>query len=619
MKIFTLKKVAAGAALFSLFACGDDSSSGSKDQDIFSTKDDLPECTEKIAGDTLYVESDSADYFCEDGKWILVGDTTGTDTSATDTSDVSSSSGKNPSSSSAADTILSSSSTKDSSSSATVSSSSSTKESSSSATVSSSSDTREYIKQCPNDTISKSSFYIDGDSVVVENFEQASYYSAFIDNAYQTDIEKMIEQAALMESTLNDTTKVCDETEEDRISLLCDIVKNGGHISLNIDSTKAYGPWAVTRIKMPNSPANISAITQYLNIDGEDQLCNVYKVNLYGCLDQTIAPQPVARLWSNGPGSPDEKLNLELQFAYQNYIESEKTIVDAIDDASNAGDWAKVAELTGLKSSDPYMELFKNAKVETGYGHGVVEFSFLDVDASKQSLVKSIIQSDCKDIRHHWIISTYSSFGSLIVIPASSSSSVMSSSSSEKSSSSSVMSSSSSVMPSSSSVMPSSSSVMPSSSSAVSSSSSEVPFSSSVVFSSSSEVPFSSSAEPSSSSVMSSSSSVMSSASEAVFNDEHLDFLVEFGNFSKSDLSTADTTIWKASKRYLQSQSDASKTFVNSLVSALEKAHYMLVSNKDTTAIYQLDTADYTYRVEINIALSSKGTNVLISAQKIKV
>ena len=392
--------------------------------------------------------------------------------------------------------------------------------------------------------------------MVLEKFQQASYYSAFIGNAYQTDIKEMIEQAALMESTLNDTTKVCEESDEDATSILCDIVKNGGHISLSIDSTKAYGPWAVTRIKMPNSPANISAITQYLNIDGEDQLCNVYKVNLYGCLDQTIAPQPVARLWSNGPGSPDEKLNLELQFAYQNYIESEKTIVDAIDDASNAGDWAKVAELTGLKSSDPYMELFKNAKVKTGYGHGFIEFSFLDVDVSTQSLVKSIIQSDCKDIRHHWIISTYSSFGSLIVIPASSSSSVMSSSSSEKSSS---------------------------------------------------------------SSVMPSSSSVMSSASEAVFNDEHLDFLVEFGNFSKSDLSTADTTIWKASKRYLQSQSDASKTFVNSLVSALEKAHYMLVSNKDTTAIYQLDTADYTYRVEIKITPSTKGTSVVISAKKIKV
>ena len=408
--------------------------------------------------------------------------------------------------------------------------------------------------------------------MVLEKFQQASYYSAFIGNAYQTDIEKMIEQAALMESTLNDTTKVCEESDEDATSILCDIVKNGGHISLSIDSTKAYGPWAVTRIKMPNSPANISAITQYLNIDGEDQLCNVYKVNLYGCLDQTIAPQPVARLWSNGPGSPDEKLNLELQFAYQNYIESEKTIVDAIQDASNAGDWAKVAELTGLKSSDPYMELFKNAKVETGYGHGFIEFSFLDVDVSKQSLVKSIIQSDCEDIRHHWIISTYSSFGSLIVIPAYSSSTEE-----------------------------------PSSSSAVFSSSSEVPFSSSVVFSSSSE-------EPSSSSVI-----VMSSASEAVFNDGHLDFLLEFANFSKSDLSTADTTIWKASKNYLKVQNDELTTFISSLESALQDQDYVLESKSRSTIIYQLDTSDYTYRVEIKITPSTKGTNVVISAKKIKV
>ena len=540
MKIFTLKKVAAGAALLSLFACGEDSSSGSKDQDIFSTKDDLPECTEKIAGDTLYVENDSADYFCEDGKWILVGDTTGTDTSATDTSDISSSSGKKPSSSSDADTILSSSSTKESSSSATVSSSSATP--------------REYIKQCPNDTISNSSFYIEGDSVVLEKFQQASYYSAFIGNAYQTDIKEMIEQAALMESTLNDTTKVCEESDEDATSILCDIVKNGGHISLSIDSTKAYGPWAVTRIKMPNSQANISAITQYLNIDGEDQLCNVYKLNLYGCLDQTIAPQPVARLWSNGPGSPDEKLNLELQFAYQNDMESEKTIVNAIQDASNAGDWAKVAELTGLKSSDPYMELFKNAKVETLYDHGFIEFSFLDVDASKQSLVKSIIQSDCEDIGHHWIIQHFSSFGS-----------------------------------------------------ASSSSSSEVPFSSSAVFSSSSE-------EPSSSSVI-----VMSSASEAVFNDGHLDFLEEFANFSKSDSSTADTTIWKASKNYLKVQNDELTTFISSLESALQDQDYVLKSNSRSPIIYQLDTSDYTYRVEIKITPSTKGTNVVISAKKIKV
>ena len=582
MKLFTLKKVAAGAALLSLFACGEDSSSGSKDQDIFSTKDDLPECTEKIAGDTLYVESDSADYFCEDGKWILVGDTTGTDTSATDTSDISSSSGKKPSSSSDADTILSSSSTKESSSSATVSSSSATP--------------REYIKQCPNDTISNSSFYIEGDSVVVEKFQQASYYSAFIGNAYQTDIKEMIEQAALMESTLNDTTKVCEESDEDATSILCDIVKNGGHISLNIDSTKAYGPWAVTRIKMPNSPANISAITQYLTKDGEDQLCNVYKVNLYGCLDQTIAPQPKARLWSNGPGSPDEKLNLELQFAYQNDMESEKTIVDAIQDASNAGDWAKVAELTGLKSSDPYMELFKNAKVETLYGHGFIEFSFLDVDVSKQSLVKSIIQSDCEDIGHHWIIQHFSSFGS-------------------------ASSSSSSEVPFSSSVVFSSSSEEPFSSSAVFSSSSEVPSSSSVVFSSSSEEPSSSSAVFSSSSEEPSSSSVivMSSASEAVFNDGHLDFLEEFANFSKSDLSTADTTIWQARKSYMKTQNGAATTFLTSLDSALQNQDYVLVSNSTTIRIYQLDTDDYTYRVGIKIEQDSKVTNFVISAQKIKV
>ncbi|WP_308602019.1 hypothetical protein, partial [uncultured Fibrobacter sp.] len=67
MKIFTLRNAAASAALLSLFACGDDSSSGSKTPEVFGTKDDLPECTEKIAGDTLYVESDSADYVCEDG------------------------------------------------------------------------------------------------------------------------------------------------------------------------------------------------------------------------------------------------------------------------------------------------------------------------------------------------------------------------------------------------------------------------------------------------------------------------------------------------------------------------------------------------------------------------
>ena len=159
MKIFTLKTAAAGAALLGIIACGDDSSSSSKTPDIFSTKDDLPECTEKIAGDTLYVESDSADYFCDDGEWALVGDT-----SATDTTAVSSSSGKPSSSSadsSAADTLLSS------SASDSLSSSSSTEASSSSEAASSSSALPiEMLKTC-SDSITTISLYAIGDSLVL--------------------------------------------------------------------------------------------------------------------------------------------------------------------------------------------------------------------------------------------------------------------------------------------------------------------------------------------------------------------------------------------------------------------------------------------------------------------
>ena len=153
MKIFIWKKAAASAALLSLFACGDDSSSGSK-TDVFSTKDDLPECTEKITGDTLYVESDSADYFCEDSEWIIVGDTTATDTTATDSL----------SSSSIADSLLSSSSVEVSSSSANP---------------------REVVGACP-DTITGNSIYVDGDSLVLESYEQFDY-SAYIGNAILLD------------------------------------------------------------------------------------------------------------------------------------------------------------------------------------------------------------------------------------------------------------------------------------------------------------------------------------------------------------------------------------------------------------------------------------------------
>ena len=69
---------------------------------------------------------------------------------------------------------------------------------------------------------------------------------------------------------------------------------------------------------------------------------------------------------------------------------------------------------------------------------------------------------------------------------------------------------------------------------------------------------------------------------------------------------------------YLKVQHDELTTFISSLESALQDQDYVLESKSRGTIIYQLES-DYTYRVEINIALSSKGTNVVINAQKIKV
>lgn len=94
---------------------------------------------------------------------------------------------------------------------------------------------------------------------------------------------------------------------------------------------------------------------------------------------------------------------------------------------------------------------------------------------------------------------------------------------------------------------------------------------------------------------------------------------MNFGKFSKSDSSTADTTIWKASKDYLKVQNDELTTFISSLESALQDQDYVSESESRGTIIYQLDTSDYTYRVEIKIAPSTKGTSVVISAKKIKV
>lgn len=132
-----------------LFACSDDSSSGSN-TDVFSTKDDLPECTEKITGDTLYVESDSAEYVYEDDKWTIIGDSIDMDTTEIDTSKSSSSKGDVSSSSNVFSSSASSSSQEKSSgsgekSSSSMALSSSSEKSSSSVAASSSSSLPAYM------------------------------------------------------------------------------------------------------------------------------------------------------------------------------------------------------------------------------------------------------------------------------------------------------------------------------------------------------------------------------------------------------------------------------------------------------------------------------------------
>ena len=417
MKIFTWKKAAAGAALLSLFACGDDSSSSSKTPDIFSTKDDLPECTEKIAGDTLYVESDSADYFCEDGEWIIVGDT-----SATDTSDVSSSSGKNPSSSSAADSLLSSSSAEVSSSSAIP---------------------KEVVLACP-DTLTGNSIYVDGDSLVLEGFSQFGF-SAYIGNAILLDEEYTMTrlQMPVVNSMYGDSAMICSPGLGD--SAMCAMTKKGGRFSAGIDSAKAYGPWLVIRLKMPNTPENRKEILNYA--DRSLELCATYWVNLYGCLGQN-GTDVYGKLRTEGYG--DASADLEMQFEFggkaKYSADSAAALEIALADieaAIESNNWTKVAALTGLKSSDPYMELFKIASIKGSvYGSGEVSVSFSAKDYSNRSMMESLLQSDCKDIDNHWItkipldLSAVSSSSAKSSASAASSSSVASSSSSAVSSSS---------------------------------------------------------------------------------------------------------------------------------------------------------------------------------------
>lgn len=416
MKIFTWKKAAAGAALLSLFACGDDSSSGSKTPEVFGTKDDLPECTEKIAGDTLYVESDSADYVCEDDEWVLVGDT-----SATDTSDVSSSSGKNPSSSSA-----------DSSAADTLSSSSAADSlsSSSSAIVSSSSAIpKEVVLACP-DTLTGNSIYVDGDSLVLEGFNQF-YFSAYTGNAILLDEDYAMYrlQMPVMNSIYGDSAMICSPGLGD--STVCAMTKKGGRFSAGIDSAKAYGPWLVKRLKMPNTPENRTEILNYA--DSKDmELCATEWVTLYGCLGQNGTD--VDAFLEYDPAKEEFQMKFFFDGDARYSADSAAALKIAlanIESAIQDGDLAKVAALTGLKSSDPYMELFKIASIKYYINSsGKVSVSFSAKDYSNRSMMESLLQSDCKDIDNHWITKIP------LDLSAVSSSSAKSSSSSAQSSSS---------------------------------------------------------------------------------------------------------------------------------------------------------------------------------------
>ncbi|SKA12407.1 hypothetical protein, partial [Fibrobacter intestinalis] len=353
-----MKTTAASAVLLGIIACGDDSSSGSKTPEVFGTKDDLPECTEKIAGDTLYVESDSADYFCDDGEWVIVGDSTASDTTGTDTSDVSSSSGKNPSSSSADSSAVS-----DSLSSSSVADS---LLSSSSAEVSSSSAiTKEVVLACP-DTLMGNSIYVDGDSLVLEDFNQFAY-SAYIGSAILLDegYNDYLVQLPAWNIMVGDTAILCSQSPA---IAMCNVAKKGGHFSSIIDSTKTYGPWMVLRLTMLNTPENKKEILNFA-INEDIELCGMDDVRLYGCLGKNDTD--VDAFLEYDPAKEEFQMKFFFDGDARYSADSAAALKIAlanIESAIQDGDLAKVAALTGLKSSDPYMELFKIASVKGGVG-----------------------------------------------------------------------------------------------------------------------------------------------------------------------------------------------------------------------------------------------------------
>ena len=555
MKIFTWKKAAAGAALLSLFACGDDSSSSSKTPDIFSTKDDLPECTEKIAGDTLYVESDSADYFCDDGEWVIVGDSTASDTTGTDTSDVSSSSGNNPSSSSAdscaADT-LSSSSAADSLS----SSSSAIASSSSEAASSSSSLPIEMLKTC-SDSITTISLYAIGDSLVL-NVPWQLQWSAY------TNADKRLasySECLVSASRVMDSAYVCTNGW-----MQCTAYQYGFHVDAKCDSNLALSPWGIYEYKGLKTDLSVAYMSGLM----DSQLCAYSNSIVYGCLADNLTRAELTfvngKKWYFNINSTKWYSDSDSLTAFNNAVLAIQTAIDN-------DDFTKVQSLTGLKASDPYMEFFKKGGKVTSSSNGDVRFSIEGFE--NRSFIEPLIQADCEDINKHWLSKI-----PLTLTPAVSSSSAKSSSSSAQSSSS------------------VSSSSVASSSSAVSSSSAE---------------------SSSSSAVSSSSAESSSSSAPTVFNDENLDFLAGLASFTKDEgASSADTAVWAAQQSFLSSQGTKLTTFTNSLSSGLSDAGYASVSESAATQTYGLQKGGSTYLVIIEKSVDTKQITINITAKKIE-
>ena len=553
MKAFTLKTAAAGAALLGIIACGDDSSSSSK-TDIFSTKDDLPECTEKIAGDTLYVESDSADYFCDDGEWIIVGDTTATDTTANDTTAVSSSSGKNPSSSSAdssaADTLYSSSAAD------SLSSSSSTEASSSSEAASSSSSLPiEMLKTC-SDSITTISLYAIGDSLVL-NVPWQLKWSAY------TNADKRLasySECLVSASRVMDSAYVCKNEW-----MQCTAYQYGFHVDAKCDSSLALSPWGIYEYKGLKTDLSVAYMSGLM----DSQLCAYSNSIVYGCLADNLTRAELTfvngKKWYFNINSTKWYSDSDSLTAFNNAVLAIQTAIDN-------DDFTKVQSLTGLKASDPYMEFFKKGGKVTSSSNGDVRFSIEGFE--NRSFIEPLIQADCEDINKHWLSKI-----PLTLTPAVSSSSAKSSSSSAQSSSS------------------VSSSSVASSSSAVSSSSAE---------------------SSSSSAVSSSSAESSSSSAPTVFNDENLDFLAELAAFTKDEgASSADTAVWTAQQTFLSSQGTKLAAFANSLSSGLTDAGYTSVS-ESATQTYGLQKGGSTYLVIIEKSVDTKQITINITAKKIE-